>query len=314
MDMTQPPAPTHPSQRYAPPVDLTRYAWLSIAAAIVTIAIKGTAALMTGSVGLLSDAAESLVNLVAAIVALLALHVAIQPPDAGHPYGHSKAEYFSAMVEGIMIFLAAAFIIVEASRRMLAPAMPEQLGLGLTISVAASFVNLGVGLVLLRKGHREGSATLVADGKHLMTDVMTSAAVLIGVLLVALTHVAILDPIVALLAGINICWTGFRLIRDSVNNLMDAALPAEELAQIDEVLNHYRRHHGTEFHAIRTRVAGNRSFLSMHVLVPGTWTVTRGHDFCEDLADALIAAVPDLRVDMHLEPINDPRSYEDMDI
>ncbi|MCL1841583.1 MAG: cation diffusion facilitator family transporter [Propionibacteriaceae bacterium] len=303
-----------PPQRYRPPVDLTRFAWLSIGAALVTIAIKGTAALMTGSVGLLSDAAESLVNLVAAIVALLALHVAIQPPDAGHPFGHSKAEYFSAMVEGAMIFVAAAFIITEAIRRMITPTMPERLGLGLAISVAASFVNLAVALVLLRKGRQEGSATLIADGKHLMTDVMTSAAVLVGVLLVALTHVAVLDPIVALLAGINICWTGFRLIRDSVNNLMDAALPAQELAAIDEILDEYRRKRGAQFHAVRTRVAGNRSFLSLHVLVPGNWTVTQGHNLCEDLTDALVAAMPDLRVTAHLEPSDDPRSYEDIDI
>jgi cation diffusion facilitator family transporter len=303
-----------PPQRYHAPIDLTRFAWLSIAAALVTIAIKSWAAWLTGSVGLLSDAAESVVNLIAAIVALIALRVAIQPPDAGHPFGHSKAEYFSAIVEGTMIFVAAAFIIVEAVKRLIHPTMPEHLGVGLAMSVVASLVNGGVALILLHKGRQFGSATLHADGRHLMTDVMTSAAVLIGVGLVALTGVVRLDPIVALLAGLNILWTGYRLIHDAVNNLMDAALPPDELAKIDTVLNEYRRNHGAQFHAVRTRVAGNRHFVSMHVLVPGDWTVTQGHDYCEDLTDALVAAVPDLRVATHLEPVDDPRSYEDIDI
>jgi cation diffusion facilitator family transporter len=213
-----------------------------------------------------------------------------------------------------MIFVAAAFIIVEAVKRLIHPTMPENLGVGLLLSVIASLVNGGVALVLLRKGRQFGSATLHADGKHLMTDVMTSAAVLIGVGLVALTGVVRLDPIVALLAGVNILWTGFRLIHDAVNNLMDAALPPEELAKIDSVLDEYRRDRDAEFHAVRTRVAGNRHFVSLHVLVPGDWTVTQGHDFCEDLTDALVAALPELRVETHLEPAGDPRSYEDIDI
>ncbi len=309
-----PGSPAHPPQRYAAPVDLTKFAWLSIAAALVTIAIKGVAAALTGSVGLLSDAAESLVNLVAAVVALFALRAAVKPPDAGHPYGHSKAEYFSAIVEGAMIFAAAGFIIVAAVRRLVTPVMPENLSIGLAISVGAALINGAVALVLLRKGRQAHSATLVADGKHLMTDVITSAAVLIGVLLVAVTHQARLDPVVALLAGLNIVWMGVTLIRDAGNNLLDAALPGTTVAMIDEVLDRFRTEHGAEFHAVRTRAAGNRQFVSMHVLVPGDWTVARGHDFCEDLVDAMTQTMPGLRVDTHLEPVEDSRSYEDIDI
>jgi len=300
--------------RFDPPVDLTRFAWLSIAAALVTMSIKAFAAWLTGSVGLLSDAAESVVNLVAAIVALFALRVSMQPPDATHPYGHSKAEYFSAAVEGIMIFLAAAVIIAQAIERLIRPVMPEQLGIGLSISVGAALINGGVALVLLRQGRLHGSVTLIADGRHLMTDVVTSGAVLIGVLLVALTHQPRLDPIVALLAGLNILWTGFTLIRSSMTTLLDTALPESELAAANLILDDFRHAQGVDFHAIRSRVAGNRHFLSMHVLVPDTWTVKRGHDLCEDVADALMARVHNLRVETHLEPQGDPRSYEDQDI
>ena len=303
-----------PSGRFAPPVNLTRFAWLSIGAALATMTIKGLAAWLTGSVGLLSDAAESVVNLVAAIVALFALRVAIQPPDAGHPYGHSKAEYFSAAVEGIMIFVAAAVIIEQAINRLIHPVMPEKLGIGLSICVAASLINGAVAWVLMRQGRAHGSPTLIADSRHLMTDVITSAAVLIGVGLVALFNQPRLDPIVALLAGVNILWTGFGLIRGSVNNLMDASLPDKELALIQGVLDEIRGQGVLDFHAVRSRLAGNRRFVSMHVLVPDDWTVTKGHNACEDVAEALMAKDPGLRVETHLEPKGDPRSYEDQDI
>ena len=297
--------------RYAPPVDLSKFAWLSIAAAVVTIGLKGGAAWLTGSVGLLSDAAESLVNLVAAIVALIALKVAIRPPDESHPYGFSKAAYFSAAVEGMMIFVAAAFIIATSIERLLNPRMPEQLGLGLAISVAASLVNGGVALVLLRQGREHGSATLIADGKHLMTDVVTSAAVLVGVALVALTNQPVLDPVVALLAGANILWTGFGLIRSSADGLMDVSLPEQTNTGLFEVLDRFREPGRVEFHAVRTRVAGNRQFMEFHILVPGNWTVQQGHDLTEDVIDALVGVVPAVRVAAHIEPIEDPKSYAD---
>jgi len=251
------------------------------------------------------------VNLVAAIVALFALKVAIKPPDDNHPYGHSKAEYFSAAVEGVMIFVAAAFIIATSIERLLNPRMPEQLGLGLTISVAASLVNGAVAMVLLKHGRKHGSATLVADGKHLMTDVITSVAVLVGVALVAVTNQPVLDPVVALLAGANILWTGFGLIRSSVDGLMDGSLPEQTNIELLEVLDRFREPGRIEFHAVRTRQAGNRQFMEFHILVPAAWSVRRGHDMTEDVIDALIEVVPGVRVSAHLEPIEDPRSYAD---
>ena len=300
-----------PSLRYAAPPDLSRFAWWSIGAAGLTIGLKTGAAVLTGSVGLLSDAAESLVNLVAAVVALIALKVSIRPPDERHPYGHSKAEYFSAAVEGVMVFLAAALIIVTAVERLIRPRLPEQLGTGLVISVIASLINGGVGALLIRKGRQYDSATLAADGKHLMTDVVTSAAVLVGVGLVAITRQPLLDPIVALLAGLNILWTGFILIRDSVSGLMDTALDSAVSERLNRVLAARRQPGRIDFHAGRTRQAGNRKFMDLHVLVPGHWDVQRGHDLTEQIIDDLVAAVPGLRVSAHIEPIEDPKSYSD---
>lgn len=282
-----------------------------MAAALVTIALKGGAAWLTGSVGLLSDAAESLVNLAAAIVALVALKVAIKPPDLNHPYGHSKAEYFSAALEGVMIFVAAGFIIVTSIERLIHPRMPERLGIGLAIAVVASLINGTVSAVLLRQGRRYNSATLIADARHLMTDVITSVAVLVGVGLVAITNTPILDPIVALLAGSNILWTGISLIRSSVDGLMDVSLPERTNADLYEVLDRFRVPGRIEFHAVRTREAGNRQFMEFHILVPGQWSVWKGHDLTEDVIDALVEVVPEVRVSAHLEPIEDPRSYAD---
>lgn len=290
--------------------NLTRFAWLSIAAAVLTIALKAGAYLLTGSVGLLSDAAESVVNLVAALVALLALSVAARPADDTHNYGHAKAEYFSAAVEGVMIFVAAVFIIWQAADRFLHPEPLENVGVGLAISVAASVVNGVVALVLLRAGGRHRSITLVADGKHLLTDVWTSAGVVVGVLLVAWTGWLRLDPLIAALVGLNIVRTGWHLVRDSVDGLMDHAPSAQGQQAIAEVLASFA---GDEvrFHAVRLRESGHQVFVAMHVLVPGEWTVQRGHDLLERVEGRLTEAVPHLVVDTHLEPLEDPRSYED---
>ncbi|MBF0697336.1 cation diffusion facilitator family transporter [Actinomyces bowdenii] len=298
--------------RYTPPKDLSAYAWLSIAAALGTIALKGLAAWLTGSVGLLSDAAESLVNLVAAVVALIVLKISIRPADADHQFGHSKAEYFSAVIEGVMIFVAAAFIIISSIERLLNPVMPEQLGVGLVISVAASLLNGAVAWVLYRKGRQERSLTLIADAKHLATDIVTSTAVLVGVGLVAVFDSPILDAIVALGAGLNIMWTGFKLIRESVAGLMDAAPSAEALRTVEEVLERRRRPGVIDFHAVRLREAGARRFMDLHVLVPAAWSVKQGHDFTEEIIDELVAADASLRISAHLEPIEDPRSYDDV--
>ncbi|HJC68845.1 MAG TPA: cation diffusion facilitator family transporter [Candidatus Brachybacterium intestinipullorum] len=292
-------------------VDLTRFAWLSIAAAITTITLKAGAWALTGSVGLLSDAAESVVNLVAAVVALIALRVAIRPATERFLYGRAKAEYFSAAVEGVMIFAAAGVILVTAVERFLNPRPLENLGWGLAISVVASLINGAVALVLLRAGRTHGSITLRADGKHLMTDVITSAGVLIGVGLVALTGWERLDALVAFAVGVNIIVTGIGLITESVSGLLDKALPDEEHEVITEILR--RRMDGTvTFHGLQTREAGQEKYMNVHVLVPDDWTVKRGHDYIDGLEHELMEAMPTLHVLTHLEPISDPASYEDI--
>ncbi len=291
-------------------VDLTKFAWLSIAAALATIALKTTAWLLTGSVGLLSDAAESVVNLVAAVVALIALRVAAKPADKNHHFGHSKAEYFSSAIEGVMIFVAAAVILVVGIQRLLNPQPLEQVGIGLAISVVAGIINGAVAIVLIRAGRQHNSITLRADGQHLMTDVVTSVGVVVGVGLVALTGWQILDPIVAIGVGINILWTGWKLVSESTAGLMDEALPKETNARIREILAEHTSEQ-IDFHALRTRVSGTRAFMEIHMLVPGAWSVKQGHDAMEDLIDLIRAEFPDLHVTGHLEPIEDPRSYED---
>jgi cation diffusion facilitator family transporter len=305
---------TTPAARVRPqPVDLSRFAWLSIAAALVTIALKTVAWQITGSVGLLSDAAESLVNLVAAIVALVALTVAIKPADKNHHFGHSKAEYFSAAAEGMMIFVAAAVILFSSIQRFLNPQALENVGVGLAVSVVASVVNGLVAVVLLRAGARYRSITLTADGKHLMTDVWTSVGVVVGVLLVWVTGWERLDPVVAFAVGLNILVTGWRLIRSASAGLMDVSLPKEDNAVIREVLGRFTSADVT-WHRLLTREAGNRRFMQFDLLVPGGWTVQRGHDLVEDITDALVAEFPDIEVLCHIEPVEDPRSYEDTEV
>ena len=291
------------------PVDLGRFAWLSIAAALVTIALKTAAWQITGSVGLLSDAAESLVNLVAAVVALVALTVAVRPADQNHHFGHSKAEYFSAAAEGMMIFVAAAVILFSSIQRFLNPQALENVGAGLAVSVVASVVNGLVAVVLLRAGARYRSITLTADGKHLMTDVWTSVGVVVGVLLVWVTGVERLDPVVAFAVGLNILVTGWRLIRSASAGLMDVSLPKEDNAVIEAVLGRFTSAE-VSWHRLLTREAGNRRFMQFDLLVPGGWTVQRGHDLVEDITDALVAEFPDIDVLCHIEPVEDPRSYE----
>ncbi len=289
---------------------LVRFAWLSVAAALVTMGMKTVAYLVTGSVGLLSDALESSVNLVAAIVAVIAIRVAERPPDADHAFGHAKAEYFSAGVEGGMIFVAALGIFWTSIDRLLHPTELSELGLGLAVSTAAALVNLGVAVVLLRAGRAERSITLEADGRHLLTDVWTSAGVLVGVGLVALTGWERLDPIVALAVGVNILWTGFGLLRRSASGLMDAAIEDVQLSEVAAILAGHEAA-DVQFHALRTRQAGRRSFVSFHLLVPGAWTVQRGHDLAEVVEQEIRDTVPGSTVFVHLEPLEDPRSFAD---
>jgi cation diffusion facilitator family transporter len=291
---------------------LRRFAYLSIAAAVVTIAVKALAYRMTGSVGLLSDAIESVVNLAAAVVALVMIAVSEKPADDEHAYGHSKAEYFSSAIEGGLIVLAAASIAVTAVPRLLHPQPLENLGLGLAVSLGASLINLAVSLVLLSAGRRHRSITLEADGKHLMTDVWTSGGVLVGILLAKLTGWLVLDPLVALAVAANIVWTGYDLMSRSALGLLDTAVPPEQRARIAVVL---RRHEadGLRFHSVLTRQAGRRTFVALHVLVPGSWSVRQGHDFLERLEREIrdLFAGP-ATVFTHLEPVEDPASMADI--
>jgi cation diffusion facilitator family transporter len=290
---------------------LTRYAWLSIAAAITTITLKAGAYLLTGSVGLLSDAIESIINLVAAGMALWMLTIAARPPDESHMFGHDKAEYFSSTVEGVLILVAAGGIAYTAVERLLEPVPLMQLGTGLVISFTAALVNFIVSRILLRAGDKYRSITLEADGQHLMTDVWTSVAVIIGVGAVALTGWQILDPLVALVVAANIVWTGIRLVRRSIAGLMDVSLSEKDQQQIETVLSKYREK-GIEFHALRTRQAASRRFVSVHVLVPGEWTVHDSHHIAEDLESDIRQAIRDAVVFTHLEPVEDELSLQDI--
>jgi len=293
-----------------PERNLTRFAWLSIATAIVTIVLKAGAYYLTGSVGLLSDAAESVVNLVAGVVALIALTVAARPPDEHHNYAYTKAEYLSAVVEGAMIFVAAMFIIYAAVDRLLHPQPLANVGVALGISLVASVLNGVVAVVLIRAGRKYRSITLRADGKHLMTDVWTSVGVVVAVLAVALTGWDRLDPIIALAVGANIIITGWALLRESVGGLLDRAVDEDTQAIIDRIIGEFTVAGEVRIHAVRSRESGHYHFISMHVLVPGDWSVGRGHDLCHRLEERLEAEIGSAEVFTHLEPLEDPRAYE----
>jgi cation diffusion facilitator family transporter len=304
---------------------LAIYGWLSIGAALITIALKTYAYWLTGSVGLLSDALESLINLVAAIIVLITLSIAARPPDDNHAYGHEKIEYFSSGAEGIMILLAALSIAATAWERLWHPQGLQQLDLGIGISILASLINLIVARILIGVGHRRHSITLEADGKHLMTDVWTTVGILMGITLIAVANHSevtmalakdwgmagweILDPVIAILVAVHIVFAGLQLIRRTVAGLMDAALPEEEQSRIVEVLDRYVAAEQIDYHALRTRYAGARRFMSVHVLVPGEWTVQRGHDLVETMELQIMALFDSIDIDTHLEPIEDEVSF-----
>ncbi len=287
---------------------LSRFAWLSIAAAIVTMGLKTVAYWLTGSVGLLSDAMESGVNLIGGMMALGMLTIAARPADEDHPYGHSKVEYFSSGVEGTLIFIAAISIAITAVGRLMHPKPLEQMGLGLGVSVLASLVNLAVALVLLKVARQRNSITLEANAHHLLTDVWTSVGVVAGIGLVALTGWNQLDPLVALLVAANIVWTGGRIVWESIGGLMDKALPAEELDALRKVLGRYEQD-GVKCHELATRQAGAQRFVSLHVLVPGAWTIKRGHTLLNRLEADISEALPNTIVSSHLEPLDDPTAW-----
>ena len=290
--------------------DLSRYAWLSIATGVVVFSLKMVAYLLTDSVGLLSDALESTVNIVAAVVALIALKAASRPGTERHHFGLSKAEYFSALVEGLMILVAAGLIMFTAIERFLNPQPLADIGIGLTISIVASVLNGTVAWILMRAGRKHRSIVLTADAKHLMTDVWTSVGVVVAVGLVSLTGLLRLDPVIAMAVALNIVFAGLKLIGSSAMGLLDASLPEDE----NEVIVGILRRHQTDkvrFHAVQTRESGRQRFVSMHVLVPGAWSVDRGHDLVETVEHEIAEALPNTIVQTHLEPIEDPRAWDD---
>ena len=281
---------------------LERFMKLSIATAVATIALKVIASAVTGSVGFLSDALESGVNLVAAVVGFVAIKIAAKPADANHQFGHGKAEYVSALVEGVMIFVAAAMIIYTAIRRLLDPQPLEQPGLGLLLSLVASLLNLGVGLLLVCAGRQHRSATLQADGKHLLTDVWTSVGVLLGIGAVSLTDWLWLDPVIAFAVGLNILWTGYKLLKESLSSLLSESLPKEEHAQLDALLNELEERHDVEITSRRTVASGRNRLVYLTMDVPGQWTVLHSHTVADRIEDAIDELFPGAEVFIHVEP------------
>lgn len=292
---------------------LIKYAWLSVSAALLTILLKAGAYFLTDSVGLLSDAIESTANLVAAVVALIVLTVAAQPPDEEHAYGHTKAEYFASGVEGTLILVASLTIGIAAVNRLMDPQPIEQIGVGIIISIIAALLNLVVARILYRAGSQYRSITLVADAKHLMTDVWTTAGVLVGVGAVGITGWIWLDPVIALVVAIQILISGIKILRESVGGLMDVGLPEDEIEQIVRILNAHTQN-GVQYHALRTRQSGAQRFMSVHLQVPGDWSIQKGHSLLEDIESDVRSTLEPISVFTHIEPLEDPRSWEDIAI
>ncbi|MBP9032034.1 MAG: cation transporter [Dysgonomonadaceae bacterium] len=293
---------------------LKKFMYLSIAAAVVTILLKFTAYKVTGSIGFFSDALESIVNLLAAVFGLIMLHVSEKPADEGHEFGHSKAEYFSSAIEGSLILLAAFSIIWSAVPRLIHPIALENINIGLLFSVGASLVNLAVGQMLIHNGKKSKSLLVEADGKHLMTDVWTSAGVIAGILLVKFTGILILDPIIAILVALNIVYTGYRLISRSTNGLMDASISETEIDQVKKYLDSLKEKDIT-YHSLMTRQAGQRKFISFHLLVPGAWTVQQGHENADIIEETIEDMFDEpVTVTSHIEPVEDPASLKDIGI
>jgi cation diffusion facilitator family transporter len=288
----------------------TFYAWLSLATSILTIGLKFGAYYLTGSIGMLSDAVEAGVNIIAAMVALGVLTYAEAKPDREHNFGHEKAQYFSSGIEGALIFVAAGAIVWSAIPRLANPQAIEQVGAGLALSVVAGVANAGCAWVMLRAARTHRSITLEADARHLLTDVWTTAGVFVGVVMVQVTGYLRLDPIIALAVAIQILWTGWHLMARSFEGLMDRAVPDDDRAIITSVLDTLR-HQGCDFHALRTRMAGAKSFVDVHVLVPGSMSVQAGHDIVEALEAEVRAKLPHVEILIHLEPLEDPRSWDD---
>lgn len=285
---------------------LERFMWLSIAAAVLTIVLKVTAAWVTGSVGFLSDAIESGINLIAAAVGLWALKLSAKPADANHHFGHARAEYFSAQVEGSLILLASVAIIYTAVDRLINPVPVEQLGIGLAFSVAAMVLNGAVGVLLIRAGKKYRSTTLDADGHHVLTDVWTTVGVIVGMALVWLTGWQPLDPIVALIVGANIMFTGYKLLKGAIQGLLAESLPKEENQIVYAYLDEYAAANGVEFTSVRTTAAGRERMVNLVMQVPGDWTVARAHDHADEVEVGVAEALGGAETIVHVEPLGHP--------
>ncbi|KGQ21759.1 cation diffusion facilitator family transporter [Thermus filiformis] len=285
---------------------MPKTALVSLLVGLLVFALKGLAYLLTGSVALLSDALESIVNVVAALAAYLALRVSAKPPDENHPFGHTKAEYFSAVFEGVLVVLAALSILREALPRLVRPLPLEGVGPGLLVSALAGGVNLALALYLIREGRRHRSPALVADGRHVLSDVLTSLGVLAGVGLATWTGLWVLDPLLALLVAVNILFMGFRLVRHSVGGLMDEGLPEEEKGRLEAALSQLPPG-ALEVHDVKTRRAGPRSFVELHLVVPGRMPVEEAHRLCDELEARLKEALPGVEVTIHVEPEKEAR-------
>jgi cation diffusion facilitator family transporter len=283
---------------------------LSILAAIVTVGLKAIAYLLTGSVGLLSDALESTINLVAAVAAYASLVYAARPVDADHTYGHEKIEYFSSGLEGGLILVAAGGIAWYAVRRLIHPEPLEPLGSSLILAMAAAVINGAVAVVLLRAGKKTGSLILEADGKHLMTDFWTTTGVVAALALVAWTGWVMLDPIIALVIAANILWTAFDLMGRSFHGLMDRALPESEQEQVRAAIRAHLSGQ-MDYHALRTRQAGTRRFVDFHLLVPGNSSVSWAHAVADRIEESIQAALPGVETTIHIEPIEERQAWED---
>jgi cation diffusion facilitator family transporter len=282
-------------------LSVARLAAASVGVALLVLALKTGAWWLTGSVALLADALESVVNVAAAAAALAAVRLSALPPDANHPYGHAKAEYFSAVLEGVLIVVAALLILQQAWHTWQAPRAPDQPALGLLVAAVATGVNAAWSAVLFRRGRAARSPALLADARHLLADVVTSLAVVGGIALVAMTGLLWLDPLLAALTALNILFSGWRLMRESVGGLMDEAVPADLLARIRALVGT----HGTgaiEAHDLRTRHAGRYTFVEFHLVVPGDMTVTAAHAICDNIEAALKAELPDAVITIHVEP------------
>ncbi len=287
-----------------------KFIWMSIAASVLTISLKSLAYFLTGSVGLLSDAIESFINLAAGIMALIMLIIALSPPDRKHPFGHNKAEYFSSVTEGILILLAAIAIGVTAIERIIRPQPIEQLGTGLLISAAASIINLAVGLMLLKAGKKYRSIILESDGKHLLTDVWTTAGVLLALLLVKITGWIILDSIIAVIVALNIIYTGIKLIIRSVSGLMDTAISDKDQMEIKKILDECCAGE-VKYHSLHTRIAASKRFIFFHLIVPGSWNISNSHEITKEIERRIKSALEDSEVFIHIEPLDDPDSFDD---